>query len=146
MSYPVWRRHLWWAWGKQICSEIFQYFNPEAFFPAPALWLFPTHLLMLEEMKCHLWEVPVINIKCNPEKQEKPSPQPDSCPVPALLKQAENFLSQPFTEEITIFPCQQRRFCDCFPSLWLQSGTKTDLLYMGFLGASSEFEYPGCSL
>jgi len=62
------------------------------------------------------------------------------------LKEAENFVTQPFAGEILILPFQQGRFGGYFLASALQSGTKPGILYMGFLGASSELEYTGCPL
>lgn len=98
-------------------GEIFITLILSHFFPALTLWLFCTHLLTLEEMKYHPWEVLVINIDMQPRKRKKKhSVQADSCLIPAVLKQAEKFLSQPFTEEMITLPFQQCRFIDCIPA------------------------------
>lgn len=69
-------------------------------------------------MKYRPWEVLVINIDMQPRKiRKKHSIHPDSCLLPAVLKQAEKFLTQPFTEEMVTLLFQQCRFTDCFFSL-----------------------------
>lgn len=117
MSYLVSCRHLWWGWGKQICREIFYYLNSEAFFPALTLYVSYTPSNSRGNEMPSLGSAGNKYVHATQKNKKKHFVQPDSCLIPAVLKQAEKFLTQPFTEEIITLPFQQCRFTDCFPSL-----------------------------